>query len=241
MMKLSRQVGEQWADWHVRSMRRARLALYQADIPRWSTFILQQIWGLAGHVSRGEPIAARMQRWRDLQWWRIEQSIPPSWGGRRHAHRFNPHVDIERQIIAIWGGQMARDSRQPRDVGCTRRGLCGPLRRTVDKWRAEGARQPRSKPNLQRRPGDPRQAQAGEPTTTEQGQTKDSSVMSPMPSEARARAEERRGIHQPGQPCDTFAYCVSVSARKDSAAARPNSNENACGPGTLGMPLPQSC
>ncbi|CAE7709541.1 unnamed protein product, partial [Symbiodinium necroappetens] len=103
MLKLSRQPGELWADWHVRSMRRARLALFHAKVPRWSSFILQQIWGLAGHVVRGDPVAAAMLRWRNLEWWRIEQSIPPSWGGQRHARRFNPHLDVERQIVAVAG------------------------------------------------------------------------------------------------------------------------------------------
>ena len=103
MLKLSRQPGELWADWHIRSMRRARLALFQAKVPRWSSFILQQIWGLAGHVIRGDPVAAAMLTWRNLEWWRIEQSIPPSWGGHRHARRFNPPLDVERQIVSVAG------------------------------------------------------------------------------------------------------------------------------------------
>ena len=103
MLKQPRPVGELWADWHTRSMRGTRSMLHRCKIERWSTYILRMIWGLAGHACRGDPVAADMMRWRNLRWWRVEQTIPRSWGGHRHGGRFNPHLDIERQIAAIAG------------------------------------------------------------------------------------------------------------------------------------------
>ena len=103
MMRLARQAGESWCDWSVRSLRRARLAIHQSKTQRWSSFTLQQIWGLHGHVARRDPIAAAMLRWRNLEWWAIEQTIPAAWGGHRHAKRFNPHLDVDRQISAVAG------------------------------------------------------------------------------------------------------------------------------------------
>ncbi|OLP96103.1 Retrovirus-related Pol polyprotein from type-1 retrotransposable element R2 [Symbiodinium microadriaticum] len=79
MLKTSRGAGEQWHEWNIRC------------------------WGLTGHASRGDKVGAAMMRWRNLKWWRIEQTIPPAWGGHRHSHRFNPHLDVERQIAAVAG------------------------------------------------------------------------------------------------------------------------------------------
>ncbi|CAE7893203.1 unnamed protein product [Symbiodinium sp. KB8] len=103
MLKISRGAGEQWHEWHVRTLRKARALLHHYEIQRWSTFILQQVWGLTGHASRGDKVASAMMRWRNLRWWRIEQSIPPAWGGHRHGGRFNPNLDVERQIAAVAG------------------------------------------------------------------------------------------------------------------------------------------
>ena len=103
IMHLHKPVGDEWVEWNKKSLRQARIALHKHDIQRWSTFILSQIWGLHGHASRGDAVASAMLRWRNLAWWRIEQTIPPSWGGHRHSHRFNPHLDIERQIAEIAG------------------------------------------------------------------------------------------------------------------------------------------
>ena len=100
--KAPRTPGEQWVEWNTRTLRKARVLLHQLEIDRWSTFILS---GLHGHAYRGDQVARAMLKWRDLQWWRIEQSIPPSWGGQRHAGRYNPHLDVERQIAAAAGEQ----------------------------------------------------------------------------------------------------------------------------------------
>ena len=44
-----------------------------------------------------------MLRWKNLKWWKQQQNIPPSWGGVRHGHRFNPDADPERQLVAVAG------------------------------------------------------------------------------------------------------------------------------------------
>ncbi|CAE7191823.1 unnamed protein product, partial [Symbiodinium necroappetens] len=103
IMHLHKPAGDDWLEWNKRTLRQARLALHRHEIQRWSTFILSQIWSLAGHASRGDEVASAMMRWRNLAWWRIEQTIPPSWGGHRHSGRFNPHLDIERQIVEVAG------------------------------------------------------------------------------------------------------------------------------------------
>ncbi|CAE7305788.1 unnamed protein product [Symbiodinium sp. CCMP2592] len=115
MMSPPRQAGESWPDWNVRTMRRARLQLHQSKIDRWSSFILQQIWGLMGHIAHGDVVASKMLRWRDLRWWRVEQSVPQSWGGERHASRFHPLLDVERQISDI-AGEAWQDVAQDRLV-----------------------------------------------------------------------------------------------------------------------------
>ena len=74
-----------------------------AKIERWSTFILEQIWSLYGHVARGDVATASMLSWRGMKWWRAQQAIPVSWGGERHAHRFNPMMDTERHIVEVAG------------------------------------------------------------------------------------------------------------------------------------------
>ena len=38
-----------------------------------------------------------------MRWWRTQQTIPVSWGGERHAQRFNPMLDTERHIVDIAG------------------------------------------------------------------------------------------------------------------------------------------
>ena len=105
LLKHPRQSGEPWEAWHIRSMRKARVMLFRYKIERWSTFILRQIWSLLGLVARGDEVVSNMLRWRDLAWWRVEQSIPSSWGGNRHAQRFHPMLDIERQVCQIAGEQ----------------------------------------------------------------------------------------------------------------------------------------
>ena len=53
MLHLGRRPTEAWADWHVRSLRTARLQLQRGGWERWSTYILKRIWSLWGHMARG--------------------------------------------------------------------------------------------------------------------------------------------------------------------------------------------
>ena len=62
----SRPPGECWADWNQHSLRRARVLLHQSGEPRWSTFLLGQIWGLYGHMARsteGGQICSSGRTW----------------------------------------------------------------------------------------------------------------------------------------------------------------------------------
>ena len=104
MLKQRRGKTEPWLEWHRRSMRAARANIHRCKIERWSTFILTQTWNLYyGHVARGDPVTSSMLAWRGMKWWRVQQTIPESWGGARHAQRFNPMLDTERHIAEIAG------------------------------------------------------------------------------------------------------------------------------------------
>ena len=103
MLKQRRGATEPWLDWHKRSLRLTRVQIHRCKIERWSTFILEQIWSLYGHVARGDVATASMLSWRGMKWWRAQQAIPVSWGGERHAHRFNPMMDTERHIVEVAG------------------------------------------------------------------------------------------------------------------------------------------
>ena len=103
MLKQKRGSAEGWLEWHKRSLRMARLQIQRHKIERWSSFILGQIWSLYGHVAREDPVTTAMLSWRGMRWWRTQQSIPVSWGGERHAQRFNPMLDTERHIVEIAG------------------------------------------------------------------------------------------------------------------------------------------
>ncbi|CAE7336523.1 YCF1, partial [Symbiodinium microadriaticum] len=95
-------------DWHIRTMRKTRALLHQHKAQRWSTHSLQMQWQLWGHIGRAtfQP-TFHILRWRDLTWWRDQQSLPPGPGpkGVRHIGHHNPHVDPERQISAVAGNQ----------------------------------------------------------------------------------------------------------------------------------------
>ena len=99
---------ESWQDWHIRTMRKTRALLHQHKAQRWSTHSLQMQWQLWGHIGRAtfQP-TFHILRWRDLTWWRDQQSLPPGPGpkGVRHIGHHNPHVDPERQISAVAGNQ----------------------------------------------------------------------------------------------------------------------------------------
>ena len=63
MLKQPRGPGELWADWHTQSLGRVRIMLHKYEIERWNTQIPR---GPAGHMARGDPIAAKMMQWRNL-------------------------------------------------------------------------------------------------------------------------------------------------------------------------------
>ena len=97
---------EAWNDWHIRTMRKARALLHQHKLQRWSSHALHLMWGLWGHIGRA-PFAPtfHLMRWRDLSWWRDQQSLPPGPHPRgvRHIGHPNPDRDPERQIGSIAG------------------------------------------------------------------------------------------------------------------------------------------
>ena len=103
MLKQRRGKTEPWLDWRKPSLRVARANIHRCKIERWSSFILSQVWNLYGHVARGDAVTSSMLAWRGMRWWRVQQTIPASWGGERHAQRFNPMLDTERHVVDVAG------------------------------------------------------------------------------------------------------------------------------------------
>ena len=104
-MGLKRRPGETGTDHYQRQIRQARLAIYKNHHIRWSTHILQAIWKLHGHIARQaaatpDNVAQATLQWRNLRWWKAEQSKPR---GTRHATRYNPFLDVERYIVHTAG------------------------------------------------------------------------------------------------------------------------------------------
>ncbi|CAE7690139.1 unnamed protein product [Symbiodinium sp. CCMP2592] len=111
MLHIERRPTEQWADWHIRSLRMARLHMQRGGWPRWSSFILQQIWSLWGHMARGGEEVNAMLQWKNLEFWRKEQRKPRN-SRVNHAARFNPEADVERALESVGGtnwGETAQD------------------------------------------------------------------------------------------------------------------------------------
>ncbi|CAE7943307.1 unnamed protein product [Symbiodinium necroappetens] len=102
MMHLHRRATESWGEWHVRTLRTARVHMHREGMQRWSTFILQRIWTLWGHMAQGGEAVTDMLHWKDLRFWRAEQRKPAR-TRVRHAGRFNPGGDIERALETIAG------------------------------------------------------------------------------------------------------------------------------------------
>ena len=57
MMQPARRPGETWEQWNQRTLRGARVALHQSQVPRWSTFQLGHIWTHGTSAPRGEANA----------------------------------------------------------------------------------------------------------------------------------------------------------------------------------------
>ena len=109
ILDIKRGTGESWVDWNSRSMRLARAQLHQQGLGRWSTHALTLLWGLVGHISRGEGVGGDILEWRGMKWWKEQQNKRQ---GERHAGRFNPQLDIERAVTSVAGiewRQIAKD------------------------------------------------------------------------------------------------------------------------------------
>ena len=108
MTAAKRLATESWQDWNIRTMRRARALLHHHKFLRWSTHALELQWNLWGYIGRA-PFSPtfHLLRWRDLAWWRDQQSLPPGPAPRgvRHIGHHNPDRDPERHIGAIAGLQ----------------------------------------------------------------------------------------------------------------------------------------
>ncbi|CAE7328182.1 pol [Symbiodinium sp. CCMP2456] len=119
MAGMRRGDGEGWTTWNQRTLRRSQGILFRHGITkkhpaasRWSTFILEQIWGLLGHMCRGDPVGGQLLRWRCLAWWNARR---PPWGNITHARRFNAYMDTDRQVTSVAGEnwhQVAMDRNQ---------------------------------------------------------------------------------------------------------------------------------
>ena len=103
MLHINRKPGENWADWNKRSLRQARVQLHKQRATRWSSFILERIWTFWGHLVRGGDEVRSMIAWKDLRWWREQQSMGNR--GVKHKHRFNSNLDVERALSKTGGGR----------------------------------------------------------------------------------------------------------------------------------------
>ena len=106
MLHLRRRPGENWQEWHTRSLRLARVHLHREKGERWSTHILSRIWRLWGHLARGGEEVTATLKWKNLHFWRGEQRKPAR-QRVKHAGRFNPGGDIERALESIAGTEWA--------------------------------------------------------------------------------------------------------------------------------------
>ena len=92
----------------IRTMRKARALLHKHKHVRWSTHALCSMWNLWGHIGRMPTSPTfHLLRWRDLTWWRDQQSLPPGPYPRnvRHIGHHNPDRDPERHTGSVAGSQ----------------------------------------------------------------------------------------------------------------------------------------
>ena len=101
---------ESWVAWNSRSLRFVRVWLHNARVTRWSTRVLELEHMLHGHWARqveSDPLTAfpsapmRALLWRNMYWWRQQQSLSPS-VGMRHPGRFYA-ANTERQLAQVHG------------------------------------------------------------------------------------------------------------------------------------------
>ena len=140
-----RSPGETWVDWNCRTLRRARVALFQSGEPRWSTFLLSQTWGLYGHMARS-PEAARMLSWKNLHWWKQQQQIPRSWGGSQTRTPLQRQRGPRTPDLSSGGTTMDRESARQSTLATTRSHFRGTVRCPLGHRQANQPGQHRSKP-----------------------------------------------------------------------------------------------
>ena len=108
MLHINKKPGEAWAEWNKRSLRQARVQLHKQRTTRWSSFTLERIWTFWGHLVRGGEEVQAMITWKDLTWWRRQQSMGNR--GVKHRHRFNSNLDVERALSKTGGNEWMQNA-----------------------------------------------------------------------------------------------------------------------------------
>ena len=87
MLGRKRKPGEGWLDFYKRTMRHARDTIHKLGFSRWSREWHFKYLSFSGHVARlpDTRLALRSLNYRDLAWWKNEQSKPH---GVRHQGQF---------------------------------------------------------------------------------------------------------------------------------------------------------
>ena len=106
MLGNKRRDGEDWLTQRMRVYRDARAMLQYHGHKRWSTTWLERRWTYLGHTSRAwhwesPPASAHYSRYRNLSWWRAEQSTIT---GIRHGARYYPAMMNEEQRLNTASG-----------------------------------------------------------------------------------------------------------------------------------------
>ena len=120
---LRRKTGEDWVTWNERTMRFLRVWVHNSGTLRWSTRVRMLQYNLMGHWGRqteddgrgvhaSPGLAARFLTWRNLKWWRRQQSISKQAGGMRHPRQFFP-ANTERDMATCLGVEMATTYDRP--------------------------------------------------------------------------------------------------------------------------------
>ena len=105
MMGSKRRSGELWIDFEQRSLRSARLMIFQHAGERWGDEFVKAYWTYTGHrvregVKQGSSAAGRLSWHRGLDWWRQEQERGC---GSRHPRHFPKLMNEERCICDVVG------------------------------------------------------------------------------------------------------------------------------------------
>ena len=105
MMGIKRGRDELWLDWEQRSMRLARVQIWQFAGQRWGEACATAYWTYTGHRIRegAKPacsVAGVLSGYRGLGWWRREQE---STLGARHPRHFPQLMNSERCISEAVG------------------------------------------------------------------------------------------------------------------------------------------